>query len=180
MAKNNAINLKFELGATDNALMRVNGTGGTALQNSGVIVDDSDNISGLLSIQIDGISGSFAGSEQNFLQAGVQTTDATVTQIASIALSANESVVVKAFFNGVRSDHSEAVGGELVYIARRAGAGAIEVGTPILNVIEDSSGSPTFDADVSGNNVRLLVQGEGSKTYNWVVSYQYHKVQTNA
>lgn len=31
-------------GATDNAVLRANGTGGSTLQNSGVLIDDSDNI----------------------------------------------------------------------------------------------------------------------------------------
>jgi len=34
-------------GAADNAVMRTDGTGGIALQESGIIVDDSDNVTGV-------------------------------------------------------------------------------------------------------------------------------------
>lgn len=38
--------------STDNAISRWNGTGGDALQNSGVIIDDTDNITGVASITV--------------------------------------------------------------------------------------------------------------------------------
>lgn len=38
--------------STDNAITRWNGTGGTGIQNSGVIIDDTDNITGVTSITI--------------------------------------------------------------------------------------------------------------------------------
>ena len=38
-------------GATDNAVLRANGTGGATLQNSGIIIDDSDNVTNINSIQ---------------------------------------------------------------------------------------------------------------------------------
>jgi hypothetical protein len=131
-------------------------------------------------LTLDDISGSYADAEQVFKQAGVQTTDTTPTQIAAITLSTNTMVTVEARFNGFIDDYSASCGGRIFYTARRVAGGAVEVGVPIVDVMEDSAGAPTVDADVSGNDVRLLVTGVGVETWNWVVSYNYHFTKTNA
>lgn len=133
-------------------------------------------------IDFDGIaSGSgFANSSERTRQAAVQTTDATATAIATITLSANEMLCVEARFCGFRDDFGASIGGTLVYTARRAGAGAVEVSVPVVVIQEDSAGAPIFDADVSGNDVRLLVQGIALENWNWVCTYRYHTTRTNA
>jgi hypothetical protein len=132
------------------------------------------------SLSLVGIAAGYADSEEVSKQAGVQTSDATVTAIAAIALPENTMVTVEARFNGFVSDYSAACGGFLQYTARRAGDGAIEVSAPFVNVQEDSAGTPTIDADVNGNNVRLLVQGVAATTYNWSVTYRYNFTRTSA
>lgn len=42
--------------STDNAVARFNGITGESIQNSGVIIDDSDNITGVASITVDGLT----------------------------------------------------------------------------------------------------------------------------
>jgi hypothetical protein len=102
----------------------------------------------------------------------VQTTDATVTAIATIPLAEDSAVLVEANVIGAIADYSAACGGFLRYIARRAGAGAVEISPPIVDVLEDSTGSAYFDADVDGNNIRLLVTGVTAETWNWSCSYK--------
>lgn len=131
-------------------------------------------------LTLDDISGSYADAEQVFKQAGVQTTNTTPTQIAAITLTTNTMVTVEARFNGFIDDYSASCGGRVFYTARRVAGGAVEVGVPIVDVIEDSAGAPTVDADVSGNDVRLLVTGVGVETWNWTVSYNYNFTKTNA
>lgn len=131
-------------------------------------------------LSIAGIAAGYTDSSEIFQQGGVQTADAVATQIAAIVLAANTMVTVEARFGGFRDDYSSSCGGFLRYTARRAGAGAIEVAAPIVDVQTDSAGAPTVDADVSGNNVRLLVTGVAAQTWNWVVSYHYHFTKTNA
>lgn len=41
-------------GTTDNVIVRTNGTGGDSIQESGVVIDDSDNISGVANITLSG------------------------------------------------------------------------------------------------------------------------------
>jgi len=50
---------------TDNALMRSDGTTGIAVQDSGVIVDDSDNITGVASLTADSFTGNGKGITSN-------------------------------------------------------------------------------------------------------------------
>ena len=44
-------------GATDNAVARFNGTSGNAVQNSGVLIDDSDNVSGIMTLTATTLNG---------------------------------------------------------------------------------------------------------------------------
>lgn len=129
---------------------------------------------------LDGIAAGYADSEEVSLQGGVQTSDETVTEIAAITLAENTMVTVEARFNGFISDYSASCGGFLQYTARRVGAGAVEVAEPIINIQEDSASAPTVDADVNGNDVRLLVTGVNAETWNWTVSYRYHFTKTSA
>ena len=169
--------------STDNAITRFHLATGKVIQNSGVIIDDSNNITGagnvsLTGISLDGIAAGYANSEQQFKQAGVQTVNATPTQIAAIALATNTMVTVEGNIKGFKSDYSESIGATFVYTARRVAGGAIEVSAPIINIQEDSSGSPSIDCDISGNDVRIMVTGIAG-TFNWVATYNYGFLQTN-
>ena len=132
------------------------------------------------SITLDGVAAGYADSEEVSLQAGVQTSDDTVTQIAAIALPENTMVTVEARFNGFISDYSASCGGFIRYAARRVAGGAVEVAEPLTDILEDSAGAPVVDADVNGNNVRLLVKAIDAETWNWTCSYRYNYTKTNA
>ena len=101
------------------------------------------------------------------------TTDATVTAIATIPVPLNSMINIQARISGKKSDGSEVIVGYVKYAARRVAGGAIEVGAPITDIIDDSVASPVVDADVSGNNVRILVTGIVAVTYSWICSYKY-------
>lgn len=182
MAYNNPSNLDYSnLGSTDNIIVRVDGTNGRAIQSSAVSIDDFGILTGAPAIIFGTpFTGGFSGTQPTMAGFGAQTTDATVTTLTSVSIASGESVFMKAFIHATRSDHSETIGGEILYLARNSGSGAVEVGAPITNIIEDSSGSPTFDADVSGNDVRIRVTGEAGKTWNWACFLITYKVLTNA
>lgn len=127
-----------------------------------------------------GIASGFTGSEWTTCQAGVQTSDATVTPIATITLSDLRVVMTRASISGARADHTAALVGDISYGARRAGGGAVEMNAPVVNIMDDGAASVTIDADVSGNDIRILVTGEAATTWNWVVTYEYMVVNTNA
>ena len=106
----------------------------------------------------------------------VATTDATVTAISTIAVPENSCITIKATINGIIDDYSAACGGTILYSARRIAAGAVEVDVPTVSVHNDSAGAPTIDADVDGNNLRLLVTGVLAENWAWSCSYNYNFV----
>jgi hypothetical protein len=53
--------------STDNAIARFDGTGGKTLQNSSVTIDDSDNVDGVTSLDIDGTSGNVLTADTDTL-----------------------------------------------------------------------------------------------------------------
>ncbi len=106
----------------------------------------------------------------------VQTTDAVATAIATIAVPDNSVMTVEARISGILSTKAAACGGNVLYTARRAGAGAVEVAPAVVNVHDDSLSAPTIDADVDGNNIRLLVTGVVGETWDWVCTYNRHVV----
>lgn len=130
-------------------------------------------------LDFEGISAGYPGTQNIKRQAGVQTNNAVATQIAAITLANNVVVTIEARFNGFRNNYLAACGGYLQYTARRTIGGAIEVSTPNVNIDEDSAGAPTVDADVSGNDVRLLVTGVAAEDWNWTVTYNYNFLSTN-
>jgi hypothetical protein len=78
-----------------------------------------------------------------------------------------------------RDDFTSALVGEVFYGARTAGGNAIEIGPPIINILEDNASSPSIDAEVNSTNMRVTVIGVAGQNWNWVASYDYHAVQTN-
>lgn len=85
--------------STDNAIVRWNGAGGTAIQNSAVIIDDSDNVSGVTTLTIDGTTSSFGSGSADF----TQTYDVDATNDVTVAYgesgSANSVTVTGAAIN---------------------------------------------------------------------------------
>ena len=106
----------------------------------------------------------------------VATTDATVTAIATIALATNSMITVEAKISGLIDDYSASCSGFIQYSARRVGAGAVEIAAPVINILTDSGSAPTVDADVDGNNLRLLVTGVLAENWAWSCSYNYNFV----
>lgn len=110
------------------------------------------------------------------LAASVQTTDATATDIATIALAEGEAVTVRGMVVGLKSDGSAACGGDFRATFRRAAGGNVTlVGSLSANVSEDSAGSPSFTvvADTTAQTVAIRVTGVAAETWEWQVMYDY-------
>lgn len=136
------------------------------------------------SLTVDGLLASFNGSQEVTLQAGVRTTDATVTTIASIAVAASRGIIMHATVIGVKSDHTEGVGGDILYGARREAAGNItELAAATIRQFEDSLlSTPAISADVDtgSQTMRIRVAGVAGATWDFVVTYSYHFIASNA
>lgn len=128
------------------------GTGVTVAGNPGT---------NTLTININGIS-----------QATVQTTDATPTLLAAIAIASNQAAEITVNVIAPQSTYATAIGGRLTAVARNAGAGAIIVGAPQGNLMYDSGGSPAVTFVASAGNVNINVTGVAATTYNWSATIQ--------
>lgn len=134
-------------------------------------------------LKVTGISSGYASSEWYHEQSAVQTTTAAETDIATIAIDEGEMIWVKAYIGGAKSDHTEALGAEIFACARRqSGGNVVLLGSNISNIIEDSAASPTITiaADTGAQTIDIRVTGVAATTYNWVCSYQFSKILTNA
>lgn len=102
-----------------------------------------------------------------------QTVGAVTADIFTLTLGVNNAATVQATVTGAVSDYSAALVGRTCGGARRAGAGAILVGSPISDFSEDSAGAPLIDIVVSGNNIIVQVTGVGAQTWNWRAQVHY-------
>jgi len=113
-------------------------------------------------------------SEEIFLEATGQTTDGTTTEIANYDVAEAEAVTIAGRWVGLKSDTTEANGGNFVATFRRPTGGSItQVGVTVRNSNDDSSGTPYFDvsADAGNERISLEMHGEAAKTINWHVIY---------
>ena len=86
-------------------------------------------------------------------------------------------ITVKAMINGIQSDKSDVVGGEVLVTAYRSAAGDITlVGSPILNR-NYSNPSDTSDIDAAINvgtqSLDILVVGVAAQNWNWASTISY-------
>jgi len=107
----------------------------------------------------------------------VQTTDATLTTIATVPLADDTAYQLTAFITGRRTNAA----GRAVYrreaaVYREAAGSAVmegPVGTPLSR---ESTGGYNATIEVSGNNALIRVQGAGGHDINWRVMYFLTKV----
>jgi hypothetical protein len=112
----------------------------------------------------------FAKANYETFQGGVQTTNATVTTAATIALPADSEVLITANIMGRNS--SDGKSAAYIRTARYKNVG----GTCSINTLQSDYTSEDVKAwdgtlDVSGTNAIITVKGAASSTIDWVVTY---------
>ncbi len=113
-------------------------------------------------------------SQQIIVEATVQTTNATPTQIAGVPVAESSAVTITGRIVALRDDATECLGGDFMGVFHRPTGGSVAiVGTNQVTLNDDSAGTPTFDlvADVGNESVSLQCTGEVGKTFNWKVAY---------
>ena len=104
--------------------------------------------------------------------ATLQTTDATVTDIATIAIASGETAMVRGF--GVAQGPSTAsVGFEFIGTAHNA-AGTTTLTGQTVRTHDDqvNSYALTIDADDTGDTLRIRATGIAATTIDWRISYE--------
>lgn len=123
----------------------------------------------------------YTGSDYKQEQITTQTTDATPFEFISIPLSASQSVVITGSVIGSSSTQSDTTGASFTIIGRRGSSGDVEiVSTPFVSCGASSTGIVNATVNTSTQSVVVQVTGLASTTYNWVSTYNYQKILTNA
>lgn len=151
-----------------------------------VYESDTHMVSGKHAIKgmADDGSGQYDKSEWITTQALLRTSNANVTDIATIpwlgTASGGNIVQVKAYIIGTVIDSAA-----YVYSAEVMGCYSIndvftvtEAGSPILNVLSANWPSAQPDVELAGDNdgVHIKVKGVGTTTIQWLCSYSYHRL----
>lgn len=133
-----------------------------------------------LTYQFTPVAAGYTGSQREYAQNAIQTTDATPTDIVAIPLAVGEMASLEARINAFRSDYTEALIARVFTGARRPTAGNVTIIGSVLDIQEDSAGAPTVAvvADIVNQELTIQFTGEVGKTYNCVASYEYHKTLT--
>jgi hypothetical protein len=106
--------------------------------------------------------------------AEVQTTDATVTSLATLTLLDENTYHARARVIGVESDGSNRASYEITVTAYRTGAGnATLQNTPTVLHAEESDNTWDVDFTVSGNDLRVSVTGVAATTIEWSGILEY-------
>ena len=113
-------------------------------------------------------------SNQIIVEATVQTTNATPTQIAAIPVAESSAVTITGRFICLRDTATESAGGTFRgEFHRPTGGSVLLVGAIQVDMDDDSSGDPTINivADTGNEAASIQVTGEVGKTFNWKVAY---------
>lgn len=113
-------------------------------------------------------------SEEIYIEATVQTTDNTPTTADTIEIAQSQAITVTGRWVSLKDDTSESSHGTFLAGFRRAtSSNVVSVSTPVINVIDDSSGSPffAFAVDTGLNEIYIQAVGETAKTINWRIIY---------
>jgi len=106
------------------------------------------------------------------------TVDATVTTIATIPITDDSSMLIRAFIVAFRTDGADQFFYERIAgVFRRAAGAATLQGTVSTPFSRESDGGYNATISVSGNNAIITIKGKASETNNWKSSHTAVTIQ---
>lgn len=196
LATGDRILIKDQTTASENGLYTVNATGAPT-RALDFDANDQDVILGALvavlegtananllfmhtagtNIGVDNITFAQAGGSatNRWTEATVQTTDATITNLATIALASGEAKIVRFFGIGTlaSSANSFAFNGSIA--GKNNGGTSAILATAIVDTYDGDGGNSwafTADVDDTTDTIRLRVTGQAATTIDWRVQYE--------
>ena len=131
--------------STDNAVARFDGTGGDAIQNSGVTIDDSGNVAGVaditLSGTVDGRDIAADGSKLDGIESGADVTDATNVEAAGAVMESDTSTASMSFVIDEDNMASDSATKVPTQQSVKAYADAIAAGAPTAHAASHTDGT---------------------------------------
>lgn len=116
------------------------------------------------------VVGADAGSGSSV--ATVQTTDATVTNLDTVAVASGETVSIHGFGTG-QGPSNASIGFHFIGTAHNNG-GTTTLDGRVVDILDDNANGWTvdIDADDTGDTIRIRVTGAGGTTIDWRVQYE--------
>ncbi len=170
-----ALNGTWDPNTGDWIRLRWRGSFWTEVTRSDLFADNL-NVNSLVTTTVSASSGTVGGAQFRG-QSTAQTTDATVTTLATFTTTSDRAYFARAF---VRARQSTSPGTFGVYTVLAAvenigGTATVSGITKAYEVEEDASWEATFDA--SGADLRVRVTGDGTETVEWAVDLDVFESQ---
>lgn len=159
----------------DNRLVRGHG-GVNKVQESGAALDDSDNLSGVTSIVIDGadaaklveLANDATHGERTYIGEVVTSNASSTTLLEFARPSASATIAVEYVITAVNRDDTTQRYIQKAVIEYYDNAGTLTVnGTPIEDHNNDTLTITGVSPGVNGSNIQIKVMGNASKTILW-------------
>lgn len=115
------------------------------------------------------------GGSNRWTEATVQTTDATVTDIALIALASGEAKVVRGFIIGTLSGSANSFAASFIAAGKNNGGTSAQLAAASITKLDGDGGNTwdvTIDVDDTGDDIRIRVTGQAATTIDWRVQYE--------
>lgn len=176
-ATNSTINVGTGAGIKTTTLGSTNTSSITTINaGSGAI-----NLSSTAGTNLRTIAAGYTGSNWITLQEDVQTTDATPTNLLDVPVADSQMISIKGYINGFRSTFASSIGAEVFFTVQRSAGGNVAiVGTPIVNTNTNSTADVVCIVDTGAQTAIIQVVGVAATTWNWVGTFEYMYLNSNA
>jgi hypothetical protein len=126
-----------------------------------------------------GIGDGGNGTLFNLLNKTCTTSGSENTTLITLPTVAGVAYTVHAYVNGYGGVNGK-IGGDVMGVFQNLGGTPTSAGSPLINQIEDFSGSPTFTLTISGTNIILQVTGQAATNITWAGHMKYIYYDANA
>jgi hypothetical protein len=114
------------------------------------------------------------GASNRWVEATLQTTDDTTTNIALIPLASGEAKVVRGFGIGTRASSADTIAFNFIAAGKNNGGTSAEIAADIFDLLDNTTAKYVFSIDVddTGDDIRLRVNGAAGETVDWRIQYE--------
>lgn len=159
--------------------LRVDNPTGSNTINRALLIQSSLT-NGTPAFRFSGASSGTARVTQDTVHEDVQTTDATVSNILSVATASSNNYTIRAFVTAIQTAGSGTVGHgagyEVVATFRNIAGALTQIGTTTTLYTHEDNAGWNCGIVVSGTNIIVQVTGEASKTIRWHCIAEYETV----
>ena len=114
-------------------------------------------------------------ASNRWTEATVQTLNATITDIATIALASGDATVVRGFIIGTLAGSANSFAASFIAAGKNNGGTSAEIAAASITKLDGDGGNSwdvTIDVDDTTDAIRIRVTGQSATTIDWTVQYE--------